>query len=73
MKTWQIFFKCPQSLPFTSEKFQKLKCTLCVCAIHSMVKVNKKKNVNNNNVLKIESEHLRLAILLNNNLEFQYK
>jgi len=38
-----------------------------------MVKVNKKKNVNNNNVLKIESEHLRLAILLNNNLEFQYK
>lgn len=37
-----------------------------------MVKVNKK-NVNNNNVLKIESEHLRLAILLNNNLEFQYK
>lgn len=44
-----------------------------MCAIHSMVKVNKKKNVNNNNVLKIESEHLRLAILLNNNLEFQYK
>lgn len=73
IKTWQTFLKWSQSLAFTWEKFQKLKYTLCVCAIHSMVKVNKKKNVNNNNVLKIESEHLRLAILLNNNLEFQYK
>lgn len=76
IKTWQTFLKCSQSLAFTWEKFQKLKYTLCVCMCvrdHSMTKVNKKKNVNNNNVLKIESEHLRLAILLNNNLEFQYK
>lgn len=40
-------------------------------AIYLKVKVNKKKSVNNNNILKVELEYLRLATLLNNNLEFQ--
>lgn len=66
-KTWQIFFKRPQSLAFAREKFKKLKYV----AIHLMVKVNKKKSINNNNILKVELEYLRLATLLNNNLEFQ--
>lgn len=32
-----------------------------------MVKVDKKKSVNNNNILKVELDRLRLATLLNTN------
>jgi len=54
-------------------KVSKVKVYIVCVRDSFLVKVNKKKNVNNNNILKIESEYLRLAILLNNNLEFQYK
>lgn len=83
-KTWQIFFKSILShlhliflsriSPlFTREKFKKLKCISWFFFSFNfpflMVKVNKKKSVNNNNIFKVELEQLRSADkLLDNNL-----
>lgn len=58
---------------FTREKFKKLKCISWFFFSFNfpflMVKVNKKKSVNNNNIFKVELEQLRSADkLLDNNL-----